>query len=317
MKFLVTGGAGFIGSNTVEFLLKKNFSVCVLDNFSSGKKENLSEFENDIELIEGDIRDYNTVARSLTGIDVVFHQAAVSSVQQSISDPVYANDVNVTGTLNILQASKNNNVKRVVFAGSSTVYGDKSDLPRREDMTADPKTPFAVSKLTCENYIKIFADMYGLEAVSLRYFNVFGPKQDFSSQYSRVIPKFITAILQGNQPVIFGDGEQSRSFTYVSDIVHASYLAATAEMKKYGIAVNCAGPGRITLNNLVDSINNILHSDILPVYAEPRINDIRHSFADIELVEKLLGFKPSVEFERGLEKTVEYYRQKLFNKMKY
>ena len=219
--------------------------------------------------------------------------------------------------MNVLAAAKNNNVWRVVCASSSSVYGDTPELPKHEGMTLNPLSPYAVTKLTGEKYVKVFADIYGMETVALRYFNVFGPKQDPDSQYSAVIPKFITAMLQGNQPVIFGDGEQSRDFTYISNVIDANYLAATADMKEFGLAVNCASRGRITLNSLVDSINYILHSDILPVYAQPRKGDIIHSFAEIKLAEELFGYNPSVDFNTGLEKTIEYFRQKLFNKIKY
>ena len=317
MKFLITGGAGFIGSNLVGFLLEKNFSVRVIDNFSTGRKENLKEFEKDIELIEGDIRNYDFVLKNSKGVEVVLHQAALPSVPRSIVDPLTSNDVNVNGTLNVLAAAKNNNVWRVVCASSSSVYGDTPELPKHEGMTLNPLSPYAVTKLTGEKYVKVFADIYGMETVALRYFNVFGPKQDPDSQYSAVIPKFITAMLQGNQPVIFGDGEQSRDFTYISNVIDANYLAATADMKEFGLAVNCASRGRITLNSLVDSINYILHSDILPVYAQPRKGDIIHSFAEIKLAEELFGYNPSVDFNTGLEKTIEYFRQKLFNKIKY
>ncbi len=317
MKFLVTGGAGFIGSNLVESLLKKGMPVRVIDNFSTGKRENLKEFEKDIELVEGDIRDFGTVSKCMHGIEVVLHQAALPSVPRSIADPVTSNEVNVVGSLNILEASRKNNVKRVVFASSSSVYGDTPELPKHEGMALNPLSPYAVTKLTGEKYLKVFAEIYGMETLALRYFNVFGPRQDPDSQYSAVIPKFIKAILQGNQPTIYGDGEQSRDFTFISNVVDANYLAATSELDKYGVAVNCACHDRITLNNLVDSINKILHSDILPVYAEPRKGDIKHSFAEIKLAEKLLGYQPSVEFETGLEKTIEYFRQILFDKMKY
>lgn len=306
MKFLVTGGAGFIGSNIASELLEKGYSVRILDNFSSGKRENLKGMENDIELIEGDIRSYHIVQDSLKDIDIVLHQAALPSVPRSIKDPITTNDVNINGTLNILEAAVNLKVKRVVYASSSSVYGDNPVLPKVETMIPNPLSPYAVSKLTGEKYCNVFSRIYGLETVCLRYFNVFGPRQDPASQYSAVIPKFIKAINQNKQPVIYGDGEQSRDFTYISNVVQANILAATADCES-GISVNCAVSGQITLNELIREMNKLMNKDIKPVYEGPRAGDIKHSYADVNLAEKTLGYKPVVSFQEGLKKTIESY----------
>ncbi|MCL4551219.1 MAG: SDR family oxidoreductase [Bacteroidetes bacterium] len=310
MKFLVTGGAGFIGSNIAEELLKRGHSVRVLDNFSTGKKENLESFIDHIELINGDIRNNDAVIKAVKGVDVILHQAALPSVPRSIIDPITTNEVNVNGTLNILNAAKENGVKRVVFASSSSIYGDTPELPKHEGTTPNPMSPYAVSKLTGEKYCNVFSKIYGLETVALRYFNVFGPRQDPSSQYSAVIPKFIKAILNNEQPIIYGDGEQSRDFTYIENVVEANLLAATKEYEP-GLAMNCATHSRITLNNLADEINKILGKNIKCKYAEPRAGDIKHSFANIELAKKTIRYTPLVPFEEGLKKTIEWYRKEL------
>ncbi len=306
-KFLVTGGAGFIGSNIVSALLEKGYRVKILDNFSSGKRENLKGFENDIELIEGDIRSYHIVQESVKDVDIVLHQAALPSVPRSIKDPITSNEVNVNGTLNILEASVAAKVKKVIYASSSSVYGDNPQLPKVESMMPNPLSPYAVSKLSGEKYCSVFSRIYGLETISLRYFNVFGPRQDPSSQYSAVIPRFIKAINNNEQPVIFGDGEQSRDFTYVKNVVEANILAALTGCES-GIAMNCAAGGQITLNQLVKYINNILGKNIKPVYKDPRAGDIKHSFADIHLAKDKIGYSPSVNFEEGLKLTADSYK---------
>lgn len=306
IKYLVTGGAGFIGSNIVAELLKRGNEVRVLDNFSSGKRENLKEFSNDIELIEGDIRSYHIVSQAVKGVEVVLHQAALPSVPRSIKDPITSNDVNVNGTLNILDASVLNGVRRVVYASSSSVYGDNPELPKHERMLPNPLSPYAVSKLAGEKYCSVFSQIYGLETISLRYFNVFGPNQDPSSQYSAVIPKFIRAMRNNEQPLIFGDGKQSRDFTYVSNVVDANILSATAECNS-GIAMNCAFSGFITLNELVDKINENIGKNIKPVYEKPRAGDIKHSFADINLAKSKLNYSPRIDFENGLKLTIESF----------
>lgn len=307
MKFLVTGGAGFIGSNIVGELLKRNYEVKVLDNFSTGKRENLKDYGNNIELIEGDIRSYHIVKDAVTDVDVILHQAALPSVPRSINDPITSNEVNVTGTLNILEAARKNNVQKIVFASSSSVYGDNPKLPKDESMIPNPLSPYAVSKLSGEKYCNVFTRIYGLKTVALRYFNVFGPRQDPNSQYSAVIPRFITAIMRGESPVIFGDGEQSRDFTFVRNVIEGNILAATTDCES-GIAMNCACHGRITLNELVANINEILGKDVKPIYKEPRAGDIKHSFADIDLAGKNMNYKPLVEFKEGLKITIESFK---------
>ena len=308
IKFLVTGGAGFIGSNIVGALLKSGHSVRVLDNFSSGKRENLKKFENDIELIEGDIRSYHIVQQAVKGIEVILHQAALPSVPRSIKDPITSNEVNVNGTLNILEASAESNVRRVVYASSSSVYGDNPELPKHEGMLPNPLSPYAVSKLAGEKYCAVFSQIYGLETIALRYFNVFGPNQDPYSQYSAVIPKFIKAVMKNMRPEIFGDGEQSRDFTYVENVIDANILAATSDCDS-GITLNCACHGNITLNNLVRYINENLGKNIQPVYHNARAGDIKHSYADIELAKSKINYTPKIDFQKGLKLTIKSYEE--------
>ena len=305
-KFLVTGGAGFIGSNIVEELLKRGHFVRVLDNFATGKRENLKEFEKDIEFLEGDIRSYHIVRQAVKDIEVILHQAALPSVPRSINDPITTNEVNVMGTLNILDAAKDAGVRRIVYASSSSVYGDNPILPKREDMLPNPLSPYAVSKLAGEKYCNVFSRLYGMETVTLRYFNVFGPKQDPNSQYSAVIPKFIEAIKADKQPIIYGDGTQSRDFTFVANVVEANILAATKDIGS-GFVMNCACHGQITLNELVIQINNLIGKNIETIYATSREGDIKHSFADIKLIKEKLNYIPKISFELGLKKTIEFF----------
>ena len=302
-KFLVTGGAGFIGSNIVEELLHRGESVRVLDNFSTGKRENLIPYLNDIELIEGDIRSYHIVHDAVEGIDVVLHQAALPSVPRSVKDPITSNEVNVVGTLNILMAARDAEVQRLVYASSSSVYGDNPELPKHEGMPPNPLSPYAVSKLAGEKYCGVFSQLYGLETVCLRYFNVFGSRQDPTSQYSAVIPKFITAMMADRRPVIYGDGEQSRDFTYVANVVEANLLAATAQCET-PLTINCASQGQITLNDLVARINKIMGKNVDPLYEKPRAGDIKHSFASIQLAVEKIRYSPKVSFDEGLERTI-------------
>ena len=307
MHYLVTGGAGFIGSNIVEELVKRGEKIRVLDNFSTGKRENLLGFNNRIELLEGDIRSYHTVREGVEGVDVILHHAALPSVPRSIRDPIASNEANVTGTLNILHAANDAGVKRVVFASSSSVYGDNAELPKHERMVLNPLSPYAVSKLAGEKYCAVFSHIYGLETVSLRYFNVFGPRQDPTSQYSAVIPKFVAQMMQGETPVIFGDGTQSRDFTFVENVVQANLLASTADCEP-GSIMNCACHHRITLNELVHSINTVLGTNIEPRYTTPRPGDIMHSFASIEEAMRKIGYKPVVPFIEGIRRTVDYFK---------
>ncbi len=308
MKYLITGGAGFIGSNLVEELLRRGHEVRVLDNFSTGNRANLEPFKDRIEIFEGDLRSYHIVRQAVEGVDFILHQGALPSVPRSIQDPITSNEVNVTGTLNILDAAVAAGVKRVVFASSSSIYGDSPTLPKREDMIPNPLSPYAVSKLAGEKYCQVFARIYGLHTVALRYFNVFGPRQNPDSQYSAVIPKFIKAILTDQQPVIYGDGEQSRDFTYIANVVEANILATEVDSPA-GEVYNCAVHQRITLNELVTTINRIVGKNIPPVYADPRPGDVKHSFADISKIQQQMGYQPKIKFEEGLRLTIEWFRK--------
>ncbi|MCP2519612.1 SDR family oxidoreductase [Candidatus Aminicenantes bacterium AC-708-M15] len=308
--YLVTGGAGFIGSNIVRFLIKKGERVRVLDNFLTGKKENLASISDKIELIEGDIRHFEICLKATEGVDYVLHQAALPSVPRSVEDPLTTSEININGTLNILLASLKNKIKRVVYASSSSIYGDSPILPKREEMMPSPLSPYAITKLTGEYFCKVFYQIYGLETVILRYFNVFGPYQDPASQYAAVIPKFIKAMLKGEKPVIYGDGEQSRDFTYVDNVVIANILSAIKKDAS-GKVFNIATQKRITINELVKEINSILKTNIEPEYAPPRPGDIKHSLADITAAKKILGYDPEIQFREGLEKTVNWFKNKL------
>jgi UDP-glucose 4-epimerase len=305
--YLITGGAGFIGSHIVRELLNMGEEVRVLDNFSTGKRENIASFLGKIELIEGDLRDLEVVKEAVQGVDYILHQGAIPSVPRSIVDPIQTNEVNIRGTLNVLVAGREANVKRVIYASSSSIYGDSPILPKREDMTPNPLSPYATSKLTGEYYCKVFYRLYGIETVILRYFNVFGPCQDPTSQYSAVIPKFIRAMLAGEPPEIYGNGHQSRDFTYVENVVIANILA-TKGKRVAGEILNVACGNRVTLLELVRSINEVLDTDTSPIYTAPRPGDVRHSFADISKAERLLGYNPRVDFKVGLMETVEWMK---------
>ena len=299
---LVTGGAGFIGSNIVEELLLRGEKVRVLDNLSTGKRENIKNLTNnsDFEFIEGDIRSYHIVLDAVVGIDFILHQAALPSVPRSVKDPINTNDVNVGGTLNILDAARRANVKRVVFASSSSVYGNSPTLPKVETMVVNPLSPYANSKLAGEYYCRIFSRIYGLETVILRYFNVFGLRQDPTSQYSAVIPKFISAMSKGESPTIYGDGLQSRDFTYIANVVSANILACTAE-DAIGEVFNVACGHSYSLVDLVNGINKILEKDIKPIFAKEQVGDVKHSLANITKAKEILRYEPLVSFENGLK----------------
>lgn len=299
--YLVTGGAGFIGSNIVKELLQTKQKVRVLDNFATGKRENLFEFKNnpDFELIEGDLRSFHVVRTAVKDMDYILHQGALPSVPRSIHDPLTTNDVNILGTLNILEAAKEFEVKRVVYASSSSIYGDNETLPKTEDMPVNPLSPYSLSKYTGEQYCRIFTRIYGLETVCLRYFNVFGPNQDPTSQYSAVIPKFISLMSEGKWPVIYGDGTQSRDFTYVSNIVAANLLACTIEGIG-GELFNIACGQSYTLLHLVDALNRIMGTKVEPVFEAERPGDVKHSLANISRAKKKLGFRVTSRFEQGL-----------------
>jgi UDP-glucose 4-epimerase len=305
---LVTGGAGFIGSHIVRRLLDRGDRVRVLDDLSTGNRTNLADIEADIELIVGDIRDLDTVKRAAAGVEGVFHLAARASVPRSVEHPREANDVNVTGTMNVLLAARDAGAHRVVYSASSSAYGDTPTLPKREDMTPQPLSPYAVSKLAAEHYCKAFAVCYGLQTVSLRYFNVFGPRQDPNSQYAAVIPAFVTHMVRGERPVIFGDGEQSRDFCFIENVVNANLLGFEAE-KVSGEVVNIACGDRITLNEIVRLINTHLGTAIEPEYQPPRVGDVRHSLADVSAAQRVLGYQPKVMFAEGLERSIEWYKR--------
>jgi len=309
-NILVTGGAGFIGSHLAEALLRKGHRVRVLDDFSTGKRGNLifdKEYPS-LEIIEGDIRHLAICQKAMKGIEYVFHQAALPSVQRSVEDPLGSNAVNEGGTLNILFAAREEKVKRVIYASSSSIYGDTPTLPKHEEMISNPLSPYALQKYIGEQYCRLFYELYGLEAVSLRYFNIFGPRQDPNSVYSAVIPKFIDAFLQGSPPTIFGDGEQSRDFTYIENVVQANLLAMSAG-HLHGEAINIACGERTSLNQLVNVLRKILGSKMSPIYEEPRKGDVRHSLADIRKGKEILNYEPKVGLELGLKKTVEFFKK--------
>jgi len=309
-NILVTGGAGFIGSSLTEALLHRGHQVRVLDDFSTGKRENLvfdSPYPS-LKIIEGDIQDKEICQRVMNGVEYVFHQAALPSVQRSVEDPFTSNSVNAGGTLNILLAARDAGVKRVIYASSSSVYGDTPTLPKREDMSPNPLSPYALQKYIGEEYCRLFSQLYGLETVSLRYFNIFGPKQDPNSIYSAVIPKFIDALVQGQRPVVYGDGEQSRDFTYIENVVQANLLAMEAQRLE-GDAINIACGLRTSLNQLLDILKEILGRKITPVYEEARKGDVKHSLADIQKGKRCLNYVPGVDIRDGLGKTAAYFKK--------
>lgn len=306
--YLVTGGAGFIGSNIVEHLLALGESVRVVDNFVTGRRENIAPFMDLIHLIEGDLRDAALCARAVEGIDYVLHQGAVPSVPRSVADPLLSHESNITATLNLLIACRDAQVKRLVFASSSSVYGDQPQAVKSEDLPLNPLSPYAATKAACEYYLRAFSTCYGLETVSLRYFNVFGPKQDPNSPYSAVIPLFIKAALAMERPVIYGDGLQARDFTYVENNVRANILAATADFPARGQAYNIACGESYSLLDLLDGIRRILGMDLVPTHAPARPGDIRLSRADISRAKQDLGYEVCVPFSEGLKRTIAWYR---------
>ena len=306
MKYLVTGGAGFIGSNIAAQLLKRGESVRILDDFSTGRRENLKPLEGKVEIIEGDIRNLATSEKAVIGIDYVLHQAALPSVPRSVKDPLTSNAVNVDGTLNLLEAARKAGVKKFVMASSSSVYGESEELPKHEGMRPAPLSPYAVTKLTNEYYLKIYWELYRFPTVALRYFNIFGPNQDPKSEYAAVIPRFITDLLSGRQPVVFGDGEQSRDFTYIDNCVQANLLAATND-NMVGDYYNVANGDQYTLNQMLEILREIIGCDIQAKYDPPREGDILHSYASIDKIRKF-GYEPTVDFAEGLRRTVQFFR---------
>jgi UDP-glucose 4-epimerase len=305
--YLVTGGAGFIGSNLVEELVRQGSQIRVIDNFATGKPENLTPFEGRIDFREVDIYDLKTLKEAVSGVDYVLHQAAIPSVPKSVIDPISSHNADLTGTLHVLWAAKEAGVKRLVYAASSSSYGDNPELPKREDMPSRAISPYGLMKYVGEEYCRLFTQLYGLETVSLRYFNVFGPRQDPSSPYSGVLSRFITTMLAGKRPVIFGDGEQSRDFTFVANVVRGNLLACHAS----GVAgkmYNLACSERISLNQVVTELNKILGTSLEPIYEASRVGDIKHSLADISRAKTDLEYAPSVQFHEGLRITVDWYR---------
>ncbi|HZK15190.1 MAG TPA: SDR family oxidoreductase [Solirubrobacterales bacterium] len=305
---LVTGGGGFIGSHLVNRLLREGQAVRVLDNFATGRRANLEDVLDDIELIEGDLQSYERVHNAVRGCDFVFHLGALPSVPRSIQDPLTSNATNVVGTLNVLLASRDEGVSRVVYASSSSVYGASAELPKREDMHPRPIAPYAVSKLAAEGYCRAFHEVYGLETVALRYFNVFGPGQDPQSQYAAVIPNFITAVLEGRAPIVHGDGEQSRDFTFIDNAVDANLRAASAGGAA-GQMFNIACGERTSLNEIVARLAVLAGKEVEAVNTDPRPGDVRHSLADISKAQQILGYEPVIDFGEGLQKTYMEYQE--------
>ena len=304
--YLVTGGAGFIGSHLAEELVRRGHDVRVVDNLVTGRRSNLDHVKG-VEFLEGDLADASVAARAVEGCDYVLHQAAIPSVPRSVKDPVTSNRANVDGTLNVLVAARDAGVKRLVFAGSSSAYGDTPTLPKHEDMPNRPLSPYALQKVIGEEYLKMFTSLYGLETVTIRYFNVFGPRQDPSSPYSGVISVFAAALLENRSPTIFGDGEQTRDFTYVANVVDGVLRACDASGAS-GEVINVATGGRISLNQLFRTMRRMIGASVEPRYGEPRAGDVRDSQADISKAARLLGYEPAVSFEDGLQRTVDWYR---------
>ncbi len=304
-RVLVTGGAGFIGSHMAGRLLELGYQVRILDNFCTGRMENIGDLKSGAEVIRGDIRDIGAVRNAMEDMDYVFHEAALVSVPRSIKDPRETTEVNLMGTMNILVCARDFGVKRVIFASSSSVYGDSPGLPKGEDMRPSPISPYALSKLECERWCEIFGRAYGLETTSLRYFNIFGPRQDPSSEYAAVIPRFIRAVLSDKRPVIYGDGQQTRDFTYVGNVVDANLLALKGKPGTYNIGFGSA----VSLNDLAGMINRIAGKSLRPRHGKPRPGDVRHSLADIGLAREGLGYRPRFSLEQGLRETVRWFHE--------
>ena len=306
-SYLVTGGAGFIGSHLAEELVRRGERVRVVDSFITGKRDNLKHIPG-VELIEGDLADLAVAQRAVAGVDYVLHQAAIPSVPRSVQDPITSNRANIDASLNVLVAARDAGVRRVVYAGSSSAYGDTPTLPKVETMGTAPLSPYALQKLVAEQYCQMFTRLYGLETVTIRYFNVFGPRQDPSSPYSGVISLFIRALVEGHQPTIYGDGEQTRDFTYVANVVDGVLRACEAKNAS-GEVINVATGGRISLNQLFNALKGLTGADVNPIYAEPRAGDVRDSQADIRKARSLLGYQPLVALDQGLEQTVAWFRR--------
>ncbi|MFH0960893.1 MAG: NAD-dependent epimerase/dehydratase family protein, partial [Pseudomonadota bacterium] len=311
-KFLVTGGAGFIGSHLVEQLLLDGHEVRVLDNFATGKRENLEQLGDgrfhpgrDFQFIEGDIRDFETLVSATTNLDGIFHQAALGSVPRSVADPLTTQDVNANGTLNVFWAAHKNNVERVVFASSSSVYGSSEELPKKEGHEGTPLSPYALTKKINEEHGKLFKNLYDLNTIGLRYFNVYGPRQDPTSDYAAVIPRFVTRLLSGEAPIVYGTGLQSRDFTFVKDVVRANLLAMEASSKACGESYNIGKGDQVSLLQLLDNLKSLLDADTEPIFAPVRSGDVMHSSADVTLAETRLGFRTEWDLGRGLQASIE------------
>jgi UDP-glucose 4-epimerase len=310
VRILVTGGAGFVGSHLAGRLLRLGHDVRVIDNFSTGRRSNLAALAPGAELVEGDIRSYERASTAVRGCEIVFHLAALPSVPRSVQDPLTSHEANVTGLLNVMLAARDARVRRLVYASSSSVYGANAELPKREEMTPVPISPYGVSKLAGEGYCRAFGVVYGLETVALRYFNVFGPHQDPRSDYAAAIPNFISALMAGRAPVVFGDGDQSRDFTYVDNVVDANVLAMDAPEAR-GRVYNVACGERVTINELIAELRELLGSDVEPEYRPPRPGEVRHSLADITAARRDLGYEPAVALRDGLERTIEHLRDEV------
>jgi len=309
-KFLVTGGAGFIGSNICRRLVSQGCFVRVVDNLLTGKKSNLADVIDKIEFVQADMGDSEVAQSAMKDIDVVLHQGALPSVPVSVDDPAATHQHCINATFTLLLAARDAGVKRFIYAASSSAYGDSPTSPKLETMPVNPLSPYAVAKLTGEYYCSVFYNIYGLQTVSLRYFNVFGPYQDPTSQYAAAIPAFVTAILKDEPPTIYGDGEQSRDFTYIDNVVDANLLAAGAKYTK-GEVINIACGQAVTVNEIIDMINELLGKNVKPIYTDPRPGDVKHSLADIAAAQDLINFKPSVSFREGLRKAIDWYRDNL------
>lgn len=307
MNILVTGGAGFIGSHLVEELVRRGETVRVLDNLATGHLENLDAIKNDIEFLQGDIADENVAQNAARNMDIIFHQAALPSVPRSIKNPRASHDANLTGTLNVLIAARDNHIQRVVLASSSSVYGNSPQLPKVETFEPAPLSPYAVTKLACEQYARVFANLYDLSTICLRYFNVFGPRQDPTSQYSGALAKFVQCARHHEPFPVYGDGEQSRDFTYIENVVNANVRAAYSEFDG-GAVVNVAGGARTTLNQILSLLNELTHQNLPTHFAPPRAGDVLHSHADISRARALLGYEPTVDVKEGLRRTLEWYQ---------
>ena len=306
-RTLVTGGGGFIGSHLTTRLVQLGHDVRVIDDFSTGRRENLDLLAGRIEILEADIRDPQACVRACDGVAFVFHQAAVPSVPKSVEHPQASHDVNINGTFNLLRAAVSCKVHRFIYAGSSSAYGDSEESPKHEKMPTAPLSPYAVQKLAGEHYCRAFSECFALETITLRYFNVFGPGQDPKSQYAAAIPAFVTAILKGESPVVFGDGRQTRDFTFIDNVIEGNMLAMNSD-RTCGESVNIACGDQISVNGVIDTINRLLGTAVHPRYVDRRPGDVLHSCADISLARRLLGFKPAVSFEEGLGRAIEYYR---------